>query len=346
MSRPSPPRRGFVLIAALAALLIGALWAASAADRLAAAARGARMVDQASQDQVRVQNALAATILLAASAPHAPCGLQPKAAYVESEFMTPGFDEDSPCLRFDESMEPIAGGWVMLQDAAGLISTRLPNELFARSFLAASGAFRNGPSIDPVQALRDFGDLNDEALPYGGEARAYRQDDKPPPPNRWPRTPYDAFDAMSWERAAVPAVADRLSVGLQPSLNVNAAPAELLSALSPFDQNDAQALIEARRRFGFTGAEFVAQAVDGRLPDDPFVLSYLPSRTLRARIVTRADAGFVEASITLYPAEEQRLWSLDYLLTAPQRTFDVDGSQNGAGVSRVMPDGYGPWLDP
>lgn len=343
----SGARRGFVLIAALAALLIGALWAARAADRLAAAARGGRLVDAASQEHAKAQDALAGVIFLATTAPRSPCGLQPRAPYVASDFTGGGPDLDAPCLRLDDRAEVIAGAVVRLQDAGGLISVRAPNEQFARPFLAAQGAQDEaGPSIDLVQTLRDFGDLNEEPLPYGAEARSYRQAGKPAPPNRWPRTPYDAFDALGWENAATPAVADRLGLAASSRLNINTAPADLIGALAPFDRNDAAALAAARERFGFNGLEAVREASGGRQPEDPFILTYLPSSTVRARIAPTGAAGFFEASITLYPADSERLWSLDYVVTAPQRTDDGDGHDQSGGVSPNQSNGDGSWLEP
>ncbi len=337
-------KEGFVLIAALAAVMIASLWAASAVDRIQQAIEAASGFEAESKAQLEGQEAIAAAAFLFATSPASVCGLQPAAPYVASDFFNTQPASDAPCLRLDGRPVEVAGYVVELQDAGGLVSVRLPNpDLIKTTTTSEVDAIA---SLDLAETLADYGDLNDEPFAGGAEAGAYVRSGRRPPPNLWPRTPYEAFDALGWSAFARPEVADRLSIALQASLNINTARAEQIAVLAPLTATDAEAIVAARERLGFSTYDQIAAATGGRAPDNPFSVSFLPSSTLRVRVFPPSGPGMIEASLTRPGRADAPPWSLDYILWAPHRLGYVERRANGAGLSSRRADRYGPWLRP
>lgn len=333
--RPAPAngRRGFVLIAVLAALLIAAIWATSASERIDKAVSDSRSFDLNGRSALRAQDALAAAAYLIATSPASVCGLQPGASFIADEFINPSPDFDAPCVKLDGSDVELAGQRVQLQDAGGLISVRLVNRDLINSVVVSDVA--GIATLDLSETLADYGDLDDDPYAGGAEAPAYREAGRTPPRNLWPRTPYEAFDALGWNRYLTPEVADRLSIALQVPLNLNTADAGLIAQIAPFDAADADAIIKARQRFGISTNEELAQATGGRLPVNPFAVSLIASTTTRIRVYPKESPNMIEASITRSAVGNLPPWSLDYLLTAPQRNWNEERNKAGASVSAV-----------
>lgn len=123
-------------------------------------------------------------------------------------------------------------------------------------------------------AVLDWRDADDLPRPGGGEVAAYRARGLPTrPANR----PFEGVRELRQVLGVTRALYDRLAPYLTASgdgrINVNAAPAEVLSTLPGLDLAAARLLVQARDRQPFTGPFQAAEALPAR-----------PARTLRDRM--------------------------------------------------------------
>lgn len=310
-------RRGFVLVAALATVMIGAIWSASAAQRMVLSAGSGRAIEEAARSREVAHDAVAAAIYLATTAPRSACGWQPGAAYVVSDFITGAPDRNAPCLKLDGRAVILAGARVEIQDWSGLASVRLPNEKLVDAI--AVSAAPQPPTFTFAQSLQDYGDLNDERRPLGAESRDYAERSRSAPRNRWPRTPYEAFEALGWEALLSPDIVALFGIGLVSTPNINTAPASLLAFAAPLDAEAAAAVIKAREAFAIEGADALADITGRSSSTDPFAFTFVADTHVRVRAGPLEAASVTETSIRSSNSNSWPLWTIDYQIPLPQK---------------------------
>ncbi len=328
--RPQKPpgSEGFVLIAALAAVVIGAAWSAQMAQRMTASFTSATTIATETKARQNAQDAVAAAIYLATTAPRDACGWRPAAAFVELEFTAPPMEQDIPCLALRGDPVRLEGGEAQLQDWNGLPSVRLVNQSFVTK-LAISLA----PSAPPLQygpLLQDFGDINDELSPDGAEAYEYTERGLPAPRNRWPRVPGEAFDALGWNNLTSTPLRDVLGISRIAALNVNAAPEAVLASAPGLDRALAAKIVEARNKTAISGSGDLGVLTDGATTDFPFFYSFLASDHLRVRAGAPGAAPVMETSIRVGSGVEPPLWTIDYAILLPKAATNDGPKQDSA----------------
>lgn len=333
---------GFVLVAALATVMIGAIWSASASQRMIASAGSGRAVAENARAREAAADGLAAAIYLAVTAPRSACGWQPQAAYVDSDFTGGPPDRTSPCLRLDGRAVRLAGAHVEIQDWGGLVSVRLPRTALVDAVMLARAPAP--ATFTFAGSLQDFGDLNDERRVLGAEAAEYAEHSRAPPPNHWPRTPYEAFDALGWEMLTHADVADDLGIGLGGGLNINTAPMRLLAFAPGLDADLAAAAIKARAAFAIEGSGALSAISGGRTDADPFAFMYLADAHVRARAGPEDGALVAEASIRASSGDTWPLWTLDYQMPTPRKAQDDKAKRTEPDVPAERPDHNIQWL--
>jgi hypothetical protein len=311
---------GFVLVAALATVMIGAIWSASAAQRLILSAGSGRAVAENARQREIASDGLASVIYLAVTSPRSSCGWQPEAAFVTSDLTSGEPDREAPCLKLDGRPTMLSGARVELQDWNGLISVRI-----ARPDLINAMALAEAPApatFSFAGSLQDFGDINTDRRMLGAEAAEYAERSRPPPANRWPQTPYEAFDALGWDALQATDIADYLGIGLGVGLNINTAPAQVLMRMDPFNDDLARKIIAGREAFAIEGSRQLAELTDGLTDKDPFAFNYLAAAHVRVRVGGANAPPALEASILASSGDSLPLWLLDYQMPIPKKAID------------------------
>ena len=209
-----------------------------------------------------------------------------------------------------------------LQDDRGLLSPNWAGDLLKHRFYARMGV----PSEQwaGLEAKRlDYQDADDLHRLGGAEKDDYAKAGLPPPSNRPLATPLELRRVMGWRELLAPLTDEELlglvTMGRSPDINVNSAPAEVLSLLPMLDEADAQRLVDLRRQAPFTSTWQVEQLV----PVDPnaseALLALFPNQsgTLTlwdARLGTRR---LVHWTLTPYQ-EGSPPWRIDYEVTLPR----------------------------
>jgi hypothetical protein len=337
-------RRGFVLIAAAAAVLIGAIWAVSASNRISASLTIGSVLEAQGSAAIEAQKSLAEATFLLTTSPRQPCGLVPDMPYVDNEFMAGPPPPDLACLPLDGRPQKFGANSVEFQDAAGLISVRIVDPAIVDAFVGRRA--QQPATFTFGGALADYADRNDDVRSDGAEIDSYRAAGrKAGPSNRWPRTPFEAADALGWSSVEDPSVFDALGVGVGQSINVNSASAGVIAAHSPWLDEDGAAIVEARQTAPISSVEEIARLATNRMPSNPFTIGYGPGPTTRVRIYRRDGAALTEVSLTTYGQKGRPLWSLDYVLTAPHTpVHGQDVQRDDGGVSAADADRDRAWI--
>lgn len=177
-----------------------------------------------------------------------------------------GFGQGPHKIRADGQVYRLPSGvLVSLQDARGLIDVAIIDPPLLHNFLLQQGV--PDAAIPPlIDALADYGDLDDLRRINGAEAPDYAAAGLPPPRNDWPLSPYElrlvagwAQYPQLWQRAG-----DFFAARRSADINPNTAPPEVLAALRGATPAGVQALLERRRLLPITSAAEVA-AVSGIL---------------------------------------------------------------------------------
>jgi hypothetical protein len=305
------------LIAAVAVVLIGAMWAASSAQRITLSTQGAQVFQNEARAHALAEDGMASAIYMLTTSPRSPCGLQPDSQFVESDFgVQPDLEAD--CVWLDDRPILLGDAQARLQDERGLFSVRVPMDefnAFAAPFAAPADRF------EPVDALNDYIDRDDVPRLHGAEAGEYRSEHLPEPPNRWPRTPYQAFDVLGWKTLARPEIANALGLGNASGFNLNAVSAYLLAATVYFGGVSAEEVVEKRKPLGYNGDSDLIEKLGRKAQLPPFKFLYVAGDIVRVRVSGKGPT-MIEGAVALWPADNERLWSLDYVLTAPNMVHD------------------------
>lgn len=329
---PASAARGFVLVAALAVVLIGAMWSATAAQRIALSTQGADALQKEARARTIAEDGLASAIYLLVTSPRAPCGLQPEGDFIADDFGAQP-DNDTQCLWLNDSPVLVGESDARLQDATGLFSVRIPMDEFNQ---LAAPFMPQGSRFEPTDSLNDFIDQDDDPRFRGAEASEYRADRLTAPPNKWARTPYQAFDAIGWSTLARPEIANAIGLGKSTGLNLNSTTATILAATTDFPAERAEQVIEQRPTSGYNGDGDLMERMDRLVQPPPFKYLYLPGDSIRVRTAGKSPT-MIEGGLTLLPATGDRLWSLDYILTAPNKVDD--GTTEFRPQLTLSPDG-------
>jgi hypothetical protein len=193
-----------------------------------------------------------------------------------------------------------------------------------------------GSRFAPVDALNDFIDRDDDPRFRGAESSEYRADRLAPPPNKWVRTPYQAFDAIGWNTLARPEIANSIGLGKSTGLNLNSTTARLLATTAEFPAERAELVIERRPASGYNGDGDLMERMDRLVQPPPFKYLYLAGDSIRVRTAGKSPT-MLEGGLTLLPTTSNRLWSLDYILTAPNKVDD--GTTEFRPQLTLSPDG-------
>lgn len=333
---------GFVLVAALATVMIGAIWSASAAQRLVLSAGSGRAIAEAVKEREIAQDGLNKVIYLAVTSPRAACGLQPQAEFVDSEFTAPPPDRALPCLRLDGRAYRLDGAKIELQDWSGLASVRNGRPDLINGLAQARAP--QPSTFTFAGSLQDFADINESRRSLGAEAADYAERSRPAPPNRWPQTPYEAFDALGWDVLVNTNIADYLGIGLSVGLNVNTAPAEVLKRADPLDADFADKIIQARAENAIDGPRQLAEITDGLTAKDPFAFNYISTAYMRARLGAPDREPTLEASVFALGGESWPLWLLDYQMPIPKKAKDDTLKRTDDALSPERADGDVQWI--
>ncbi len=342
-SRPGKASEsGFVLIAALAVVLIGSMWSANAAQRMSASFESGIAIGQDADARMSAQDGVASIIYLALTAPRGACGFQPDSPYVDSDFQSGAPDFDSACFRVDGREHVLAGATVAAQDWGGLASVRLPRTTLIDNI--AGRVAESPPTHTFAGSIQDYSDLNEDTRFLGAEAAEYAERGLPPPRNRWPRTPIEAFDALGWDALAKPGFADLIGIGLNGSVAINSAPRDILVALPEVKADRIDALLENRSQVAMQSGGQLREYLQDDYVQDILSFSYLANPHLRVRSGPAHGLPVMETSVRISGTETQPLWILDYAIPTAQNPLNETAAGQDARVPSAGRDGDSEWL--
>lgn len=341
-TRSAASESGFVLIAALAVVLIGSMWSANAAQRMSASFQSGLAIGEDAAARMTAQDGIASTIYVALTAPRSACGFQPDSPYVESDFQSGGPDLDSPCFRVDGREYDLGGATVAIQDWGGLASVRLPRTNLIDDL--ASRVTEAPPTHTFAGSIQDYSDLNEDTRFLGAEAAEYAERGLPPPRNRWPRTPVEAFDALGWEALARPGFADLVGIGLNGSIAINSAPRGVLDSMPEVKADRIEALLEGRSVLALQSGTQLRDYLQDDYVADIFSFSYLANAHLRVRSGRAHALPVMETSVRITGTDSQPLWILDYAIPTAQNPLNETAAGQDARVPSAGRDGDSEWL--
>ena len=289
----------------------------------------------------RAHNGTTSAIYIALTAARAACGWQPDAQFVASDFLSPGSDRDARCLPLSGTYQQISGASVYIQDWGGLASVRLARPDLIEALAARYSA--PPPTHSFAASLLDYADLNGDLRLLGAEAAEYGERGLPPPRNRWPRTPIEAFDVLGWEALARPGFADLVGIGLFGTIAVNSAPRDLLLAMPELKADKIDILLERRASRPLEGSDYLRDFLQNDLAN-VFDFHYLAGSHVRVRSGLADAAPVMETSIRISETGTWPLWLLDYAIPTAQNLDYGTGNGLGSSVSPAGRDTDGDWL--
>lgn len=229
-----------------------------------------------------------------------------------------------------------------IQDSAGLFSMVAPAPRDFDRFLAWAGVQED--AIPPLRdALYDYTDADSLTLLHGAEAREYRRESLPGPPNRRLLLPDEAMRVFGW--AALPdtvraTLDDATTTFYAGAVNLNTVPVDLLPVWVPGCPLSC-AIVETRRaEQPFRNAREVEALLGVPLPGDDMVsYRFLSDDTLRFTLWSRSGLAW-RMHVRFTPlADQVGPWSIlaAYPISAPGT--DATAQSTGSDLFADAPPG-------
>lgn len=326
-ARPSG-HSGFVLIAVLVLLVVLSLLAGTVALVAQRAVAEAREDDEIFRGELDVLSSRDTLLFMLATQRVTLAGLTVDDA--ANTTMVP-VDEDIEGL----SIMPVGneirpdgstyGGYghahFQLQDARGLINPNFaPPAVRTALFQSLGTRVEDQGALDATRL--DYQDPDDLVRIGGAEAPQYRQAGMAPPTNRAVTTPLEYRRMLGWRDLLAPYSDDHLLRMLTADrtfvLNINSAPADVLTLFPGIDRDAADRIVALRRVRPFTSTAQVRQALPMAFDDGEFLTYFSGSA---GNLVVWDSRGGPRRLFhwTLTPYHDGgRPWRIDYEVTLPR----------------------------
>jgi len=327
-ARP-PGQQGFVLVAVLALLVVLSLLAASVALASQRAVEEARQEREAFQGELDMLSTRDSVLFLAASQRTTLGGLTVDDAM--STTSGSGLDDDIDGLevmpvgneiRLDGL--PYAGighALFSLQDGRGLFNPNWASPFMRQAFYTRMGVpFEEWAGLDAKR--RDYQDPDSLKRLEGAEEREYLAAGLPPPTNLPLASPLEFRRILGWrdllDRMDDEALAAMFTAERNIVLNVNTAPASVLSLLPGVDEEMAERVVALRRQAPFTSLVQVRQLMPIDLGEEEVVTLFSnPSGNLILWDSRQGARRLVHWTLTPFD-ELGGPWRIDYEVTLPR----------------------------
>lgn len=332
--RRTRERRGFVLIAVLAVLVVLSILA-SVVGAIAQRMREQQVVrERQLRDQIAMASTRATVLYLLTSQRMTFGGLTVDDRIVLSE------DEkrsqrmgDAPFsympvgneVSLDSSVyRGLDGTRFALQDDRGLLAINwVPLALLANYLDAGRGTSRSAAqTIERLSnLLQDYQDPDDLYRLNSAERSEYERLGRPPPSNRTLSTPMELRRVIGWDQALSTIsdgdLNDSLTVVRSAQINVNTAPSRVLQTLPGIDAAMAQRAIATRRLAPFISLT-AFYAVTGAIPANEDLLTLYPTGSGTLKLWSPEGGAVQVLHWTLTPRDEGgRPWREDYEFIYP-----------------------------
>ncbi len=216
-------------------------------------------------------------------------------------------------LRLDGRLYAAApGAFVSIQDEAGLFDLNSGDDVALAGLLSLAGVQR-ADAAQLAGALGDFIDSDDLTRPNGAERSVYLRAGEPAPMNRALTTRWAALDVWRWKRAfshaGVVEFWDNVTVRPSGGVNVNTAPAPVLSALLG-NERTARDLLAQREQTEIRAADEVEALTGIASRPDGAGLATSPGSAFRVLVAfgeeTGARGGDYETQVVLADPDADR----------------------------------------
>ncbi len=305
MRRNSLQEQGFVLVATLFAVAVVALAAAFFAGRVDELRMNA-FATQRWAEAERDAFSLRETLLHAAA----------KYARDEGGLAVPNglLNVDGRSYRVSDSLT------IQVQDERGLLGVNLGDDRLMRRFFASVGipAALHARLLD---SLNDYIDDDELTRLNGAEKPEYATAKRVPPANDFLHTREELANVMGWERifaaleradaAAVPSqhgVRNRFlalfTTARHAGININSAPAAVLSAVPGLDPSRIDALIDQRRQKPLRSLAEVLPFANGQLDEE--IVGLVGANDWRITIAKAGLPFLLECRLTITPGDKDR----------------------------------------
>lgn len=324
-----PGQQGFVLVAVLALLVVLSLLAASVALASQRAVEEARQEREAFQGELDMLSTRDSVLFLAASQRTTLGGL----TVDDAMSTTSGGDLDDDIdglevmpvgneIRLDGL--PYAGighALFSLQDGRGLFNPNWASPFMRQAFYTRMGVpFEEWAGLDAKR--RDYQDPDSLKRLDGAEDSEYLAAGLPPPTNLPLASPLEFRRILGWrdllDRMDDEALAAMFTAERNIVLNVNTAPASVLSLLPGVDEEMAERVVALRRQAPFTSLVQVRQLMPIDLGEEEVVTLFSnPSGNLILWDSRQGARRLVHWTLTPFD-ELGGPWRIDYEVTLPR----------------------------
>jgi type II secretory pathway component PulK len=306
----------FVALLALVAVIVEG-WVSTSLDRaLALKARAAAHVELTS-----VGNSLAFVMLNGGLSPR---GLElvpppvPAAGSAQPATSGAALMPDTPFIALDGRPYRIGNVVVRLQDEGGLYDLSHPNRQTLNRLLKSYGT----PDTDNLYAaLLDYLGKSPDLRADPARDSEYSSAGLPPPRRAPLLTPWELSRVLGWQRisplrSGPDPLSQMVTIGPIGGLNLNTAPARVLTAITGMDEEAAARLVAERVGHPITNALDIASTLE-QPPSEDQPLFVMPSNIIRLTATVVGDPLLHSMAIRLTPSGPAP-YRIDFVVDLPQ----------------------------
>jgi hypothetical protein len=321
----STAREGFILVAtlwfvallALAAVVIEG-WISTSLDR--GASLGERVAARAALLSAKERIAF---IMAGGSVSARGLELLPRDSASSPDVTAPSAATplpEGPFIALDDRPYRIGAVVIRLQDSAGLYDINNANRDTLDKFLKGFGV-TSSDREKLSSTLFDYLGKSPDIRAGGILETDYSQAALPPPRHNPLLTPWELLRVLDWGEVKAlwqdfPAIPELVTLGPIGGLNVNTAPAKVLTALSGMDESEAARLVLARAVRPITDLRDI-QAVSGSFNGESRPLAFTPANIIRLKMTSPGEPLMLVMEIRLTPSGGAP-YRVDYAFDIPQ----------------------------
>jgi len=202
---------------------------------------------------------------------------------------------------------------VQLQDSRGLFNLNVFGDEQMQRFLATLGvpAEQRAGLID---TLRDYTDADDLRRLNGAESSQYKERGLPPPTNATMMSPIELRNIIGWRDTPMlwqksVQLLDLVNTDIEPGINPNTAPWQVLTALPGVTQDIAKAIIE-RRNIAPVGLDLLDKMLGTQVDTALGLAAAFPSGTVRMSLSVSGLPWVLLYNLTVTPNGVNAPWTV------------------------------------